>query len=95
MFSKDNKCSRGDMRPAVSIQHNMVAASWCDGSIVNMVSNADTSTKSAVIRTIGNKALEFPAPTCVKEYNQNMQGVDRLNQMRGRFSVADGHSYKR
>ncbi|OWZ12901.1 Transposase [Phytophthora megakarya] len=35
----------------------------------------------------------FPAPECVANYKY-MQGVDRLDQMRGRFSVVDGHSYQ-
>ncbi|GMF62057.1 unnamed protein product [Phytophthora fragariaefolia] len=95
MLDKDDKCVRGEMRQAVSREYGMVAASWCDGNIVHMVSNADASSVSAVTRTVGKVAQEFPAPTCVKEYNRNMQGVDRLDQMRERFSIADGHSFKR
>ncbi|ETO59284.1 hypothetical protein F444_22343 [Phytophthora nicotianae P1976] len=37
----------------------------------------------------------YPAPECVALYNANMQGVDRLDQIRGCFSTADGHSFKR
>ena len=35
------------------------------------------------------------APRCVKEYNKYMQGVDRMDQLRSRFSVSDGHSFKK
>jgi hypothetical protein len=31
----------------------------------------------------------------VKEYNASMQGVDRLDQLRSRFSICDGHSFKK
>lgn len=31
----------------------------------------------------------------MKQYNQYMQGVDCLDQIRARFSIADGHSYKK
>jgi hypothetical protein len=91
----EKKCTRGDLRQAISYDYSMVAASWCDGDVVNMVSNADPSTITPVSRMVGNSVGEFAAPTCVGEYNQNMQGVDRLDQIRGRFSIADGHSYKR
>ncbi|KAG3087484.1 hypothetical protein PI125_g18632 [Phytophthora idaei] len=43
----------------------------------------------------GSEEQSFSAPECVAQYNTNMQGVDRLDQIRGRFSTADGHSYKR
>ncbi|OWZ07223.1 Transposase [Phytophthora megakarya] len=33
MLDKRDKCSRGEMRYAVSVEQKMVAASWCDGSI--------------------------------------------------------------
>ncbi|POM58230.1 Transposase, partial [Phytophthora palmivora] len=32
---------------------------------------------------------------CIKEYNTYIQGVDRLDQIRGRLSLADGHSFKK
>ena len=35
------------------------------------------------------------SPTAIKEYNQNMQGVDRNDQVRARFSITDGHSFKK
>jgi hypothetical protein len=60
-----------------------------------MVTNADPSTTTTVTRRIGPALREFPAPTCILEYNEHMQGVDRLDQIRARFSLADGHSYKR
>jgi hypothetical protein len=91
----ETKCTRGDICQAISQDYSMIAASWCDGDVVNMVSNADSSTITPVTRMVGNASRDFAAPTCIGQYNQNMQGVDRLDQIRGRFSIADGHSYKR
>ncbi|KAJ8579136.1 hypothetical protein ON010_g62 [Phytophthora cinnamomi] len=66
ILDKDHdSCVGGDLRQAVSTEHNMVAVSWCDGNIVNMVSNADASTVSSITRMVGNKDVEFPAPTGV------------------------------
>ena len=60
-----------------------------------MVSNADASEMGSVQRTVKASIQQIPAPVCVGEYNQYMQGVDRLDQMRSRFSISDGHSFKK
>ncbi|KAE9087431.1 hypothetical protein PF006_g25808 [Phytophthora fragariae] len=88
-------CTRGTSRQAVSADRNTVAASWYDSAIVTVISNADASTLTTVARQVRADKRTFSAPTCIKEYNTNMQGVDRLDQVRGRFSLADGHSFKK
>lgn len=95
MLKKTDQVERGTIRQGVDTKHNMIGASWCDGSIVNMLSTADASTTTTVERTIGREKIAFPAPTCIREYNQFMQGVDRIDQLRGRFSIADGHTFKK
>ncbi|KAJ8558636.1 hypothetical protein ON010_g8816 [Phytophthora cinnamomi] len=62
---------------------------------VNIISNADDSSTTTVLRRIKQDRVGFEAPTCVSEYNAAMQGVDRHDQLRGRFSIADGHSFKK
>jgi hypothetical protein len=95
-ISCDKKdCTRGSSRQGVSADRNTVAASWYDSSIVTVIFNADASSVTTVERQVRSEKRTFSAPTCVKEYNVNMQGVDRLDQVRGRFSLADGHSFKK
>ncbi|KAE8957394.1 hypothetical protein PR003_g32459 [Phytophthora rubi] len=88
-------CSRGASRQGVSTDHSMVAASWYDSAIVTVISNADPSTLTTVTRQVRAERRSYSAPTCIKEYNASMQGVDRLDQIRARFSLADGHSFKK
>jgi hypothetical protein len=94
MFSKKATEARGTMMQGVSVTGNLVAASWMDGNAVNIISNADSSEQGEVRRLIGQKSQLFPAPKCIAEYNQNMQGVDRMDQLRAQFSLADGHSFQ-
>ncbi|GMF42773.1 unnamed protein product [Phytophthora fragariaefolia] len=86
---------RGDYRHGVSVEQQMLAASWCDVNIVRVVSNADASILSTVQRRVGADTIQCTGPLCVKNYNAYMQGVDRLDQTRARFSIADGHSFQK
>jgi hypothetical protein len=92
---KADNAPRGSMKQMVCTDRGIVAASWVDGAIVNIISNADASTTASVGRRIGQNKVAFTAPTCVLEYNSAMQGVDRIDQLRSRFSVADGHSFRK
>jgi len=38
--------------------------------------------------------MTFETPQIVQEYNTYMQGVDHVDQLRVRFSLADGHIRK-
>jgi hypothetical protein len=95
MLSKKDKLKRGTMRQGVDVQNKILAASWVDSNVVNIVSNADNSHLTTVKRLIAQQKVEFTAPSCILEYNKAMQGVDRLDQLRARFSLADGHSFRK
>ncbi|EGZ07576.1 hypothetical protein PHYSODRAFT_462850, partial [Phytophthora sojae] len=92
---KKKECRRGQYRQALSVAHEMVAVAWYDSAVVKMVSNADKSSETVLTRRVGSQLQPFPAPLRVSEYNTNMQGVDRLDQLRERFSLADGHTFKK
>ncbi|GMF53625.1 unnamed protein product [Phytophthora fragariaefolia] len=94
MIQGSDELARGAMKQGVCVAKHIVAASRVDGSIVNIVSNADNSGTTTVYRRIKQERVPCDAPTCVREYNSAMQGVDRHNQLRGRLALADGHSFK-
>lgn len=94
-ISSSDSLPRGSMRHGVCRHTGIVAASWVDSAIVSVISNADSSATTSVHRRIRQEKMPFPAPICVANYNSAMQGVDRLDQLRSRFSIADGHSFKK
>ncbi|GMF55650.1 unnamed protein product [Phytophthora fragariaefolia] len=95
MIRKKDEKSRCYMKQGVCTAKHIAAASWVDGSIVNVISNADASNISTVYRRIKDKEVAFTSPTCIAEYNSAMQGGDRHDQLRSRFSLADGHSFQK
>lgn len=94
-FSKKDEVEKGEMNIACCAQYRMVAASWVDRNIVNVVSTADGSGTTHVFRQVGGQKKAFPSPACISNYNINMQGVDRFDQLRAKFSIANGHSFRK
>lgn len=52
ILSNQNRSTRGYFQQGVSREHKMVAASWVDANVVNIISNADASTTTQVQRQI-------------------------------------------
>lgn len=52
MIQGSDELARGAMKQGVCVAKHIVAASWVDGSIVNVVSNADDSGTTTVYRRI-------------------------------------------
>ena len=72
---------RGTARIAVNKEHNMLAVGWLDNKAVNFVSMADTTSMKSVLRRVGSKQIEVPAPEVVCNYNKYMGGVDRHHRL--------------
>lgn len=52
-----NKKTRGFFQQAVSREYKIIAASWVDANVVNIISNADTSTTCQVLRQINKNKV--------------------------------------
>ncbi|RHY78307.1 hypothetical protein DYB30_014057 [Aphanomyces astaci] len=85
---------RGSSLVSVATSLGIIAVSWLDGTVVNMLSTADATTKSYVHRRIGSETRQQECLSLVGLYNKYMQGVDRHDQLRERFSIASGASFK-
>lgn len=88
---------RGSFKYAVLHENefSMLAASWIDGDDVTLLSTADASSQSTVYRNVGAEKTPFSSLQVVNEYNENMGGVDVADQYRARFSISDGHTFKK
>ncbi|RHY24205.1 hypothetical protein DYB32_008941, partial [Aphanomyces invadans] len=61
---------------------------------VPVAKTADATTKSYVNRRIGGQTTRQECLSLVGRYNMYMQGVDRHDQLRERFSIGSGASFK-
>ncbi|GMF62961.1 unnamed protein product [Phytophthora fragariaefolia] len=95
MIEPKHDTDRGQRKQCVCVEKHILAASWVDGAVLIIVSNADSYDTSTVFRRIGQAKVAFQAPTCIKNYNAAMQGVDRHDQLRGRIPIANRHSFKK
>ena len=86
---------RGSWRTAVAPQLGLVVCSWLDGNVVTILSNCDGTAASTVKRRVGNVVQMQPCPCIIPKYNKYMQGVDRHDQLRERFSTSSGHTFKK
>jgi hypothetical protein len=86
---------RGSWRKAVAPRLGLVVCSWLDGNVVTILSNCDGTSQSNVKRRVGNEVVIQLCPAIIPNYNKYMQGVDRHDQLRERFSTSTGHSFKK
>ncbi|RLO06613.1 hypothetical protein DYB28_008520, partial [Aphanomyces astaci] len=96
MFDKKQVKSvqRGSSLVSVARDQGIIAVSWLDGTVVNLLSTADSTTKSYVKRRVGGNTTQQQCFSLVGLYNMYMQGVDRHDQLRERFLIASGASFK-
>jgi hypothetical protein len=57
ILPKESRKLRGFFQQAVSKEHKMVAASWVDANVVNIITNADAATTTKVERQIKTKKV--------------------------------------
>ena len=94
--SEASKLRRGQNKMMVDCDQKLVVYGWVDGSPVQLLTTADGSVSSAnVKRRVGNVETNVCAPLCLKRYNKMMQGVDRHDQLRAKFSLVGRHGFKK
>jgi len=89
------KYPRGSYRVAVNKEHNMCAYGWLDGNPVHLLSTADGTGTSKVLRQIGRTKQQIPAPKALPRYNMSMQAVDRVDQLMQLMSLCKRHQFKK
>ena len=89
------KYPRGSYCVAVNKEHNMCAYGWLDGNPVHLLSTADGTGTSSVLRQIGRTKQQIPAPKALPRYNMSMQAVDRVDQLMQLMSLCKRHQFKK
>lgn len=97
VFSKSDagKLERGETKVMMDHGKGITAYGWLDGNPVHFLTTADGNSMATVYRRIGREKKNVPAPIAVKKYNKGMQAVDRHDQLRKTFSLAERHGFKK
>ena len=70
---------------AISKKYGIAAMQWADSKVVNCVSSYLNFSERTIQRQIGRNKESFPCPATLVHYQENMGGVDRIDQMRSHF----------
>jgi hypothetical protein len=89
------KSGRGAIKRMVDVKHGITCYGWVDGNPVHFLTTADGSEVVTVQRRVNSERRQVSAPVGIKRYNNGMQGVDRHDQLRKLFSIADRHGFKK
>ena len=84
-LKKTPSTPRGSYKLAVSRKFGIGAVQWFDSKIVNCISSFLDFKEQTIKRQIGSNKEEFPCPGMMVLYQENMSGVDRVDQMRLHF----------
>ncbi|KAI3652734.1 hypothetical protein MP228_002159 [Amoeboaphelidium protococcarum] len=86
MAKQVEKMERGGFLWAVS--NGLMATSWKDKKVVTALTNFHKSGEATPVRRYDKKGkpLELQRPAIIQDYNQYMNGVDRIDQMRSYYS---------
>ena len=79
---------QGDLRQQQ--KGNLVATAWHDKrTVLLLTTNADPTKNTTVLRKQKDGSVrDVPCPEAIKNYTQNMNGVDRADQLRATYSIA-------
>jgi hypothetical protein len=89
------KRGRGAIKKMVDVKHGISCYGWVDGNPVHFLTTADGSEVVTVQRRVNSERRQVTAPIGIKRYNNGMQAVDRHDQLRKLFSIADRHGFKK
>lgn len=86
-MTEDKKMKRGDFDYRIS-NTDITVYKWKDNRIVYFASNFHGSEEVTTLRTQKDGSRkEISCPLVVKDYNANMGGVDKADQLRGSYGV--------
>lgn len=74
--------NRGTVLMAYDKVNQVIIGQWRDNKVVNFVSTVDDSGLTTVKRQSGATKLDVPCPIVLQQYQKNMFGVDKGDQMR-------------
>lgn len=71
-----------------AVSNGLMATSWKDKKVVTALTNFHKSGEATPVRRYDKKgkSLELQRPAIIQDYNQYMNGVDRIDQMRSYYS---------
>ena len=81
-LKKNSSSERGVCKMAISEQFGIGAVQWIDSKVVNCISSVLDFTERKIYRQIGPNKEEFSCPGMMVLYQENLSGVDRIDQMR-------------
>ncbi len=81
-MTKSKTSVRGSYKMAISEPFGIGAVQWIDSKVVNCISSFLDFSERKISRQVGSNKEEFSCPGMMVLYQENMSGVDRVDQMR-------------
>ena len=73
---------------ACNQKHGIASYGWLDGNPAHLMTTADGTGTTKVLRQISREKTAVNAPISIQGYNFGMQAVDRIDQLMRLFSLA-------
>jgi Transposase IS4 len=72
---------RGTYKFSVDCNNKVICCQWVDSKVVNVVSSILSMEITQIYQQVGSKRSAFACPVIVTQYQKNMLGVDKSDQM--------------